>query len=238
MEKRRLGEFTLVELLVVIAVVAILASLLLPALKGARDQAFKIQCLGSLKQLGLVNCLYADSYGGWAVPDAYGFSGSYDNQWFHGASYYLGSAVKALCMSSEQADAYGWPKAFICPKATLATKTSNNPPLYGIERSYGLNISSLAAYGQPYRGAKMAAIVSPSQKLNFVDSTDYQANKLKSYYLTYYAQHEGDYYDSSSYNCMTAYRHSRSANAAFYDGRAGNLPYQSLQGADSIWLLW
>ena len=65
-DKSRLGNaaFTLVELLVVIAVIAILASLLLPALSEARQRATGVQCLSNSRQLALGWMLYADDFGG------------------------------------------------------------------------------------------------------------------------------------------------------------------------------
>jgi prepilin-type N-terminal cleavage/methylation domain-containing protein/prepilin-type processing-associated H-X9-DG protein len=51
--------FTLIELLTVLAVVATLAALLLPALAGARAKAQGIQCLGNQRQLTLAWALYA-----------------------------------------------------------------------------------------------------------------------------------------------------------------------------------
>ena len=61
MKKR--NAFTLIELLIVIAIIAILAAILLPVLDQAKQRAWTIQCISNLRQIGVGMKVFADENG-------------------------------------------------------------------------------------------------------------------------------------------------------------------------------
>ncbi len=65
------GAFTLVELLVVIGIIALLVSILLPTLAGARQRAQTVTCLSNLRQIGIGHQGYLSDFKGQVVPMDY-----------------------------------------------------------------------------------------------------------------------------------------------------------------------
>lgn len=63
--------FTLIELLVVVSIIALLVSILLPALGKAREQAQNVVCMTNMKQLGMATVLWSQEHDGWFPPGAW-----------------------------------------------------------------------------------------------------------------------------------------------------------------------
>lgn len=60
--------FSLMELLIVVAVIAILVGMLLPALKNVRNKANDVSCASNMKQIGLAGSMYSNDWNSWIVP--------------------------------------------------------------------------------------------------------------------------------------------------------------------------
>jgi len=76
-------NFTLIELLVTVATIAILVSLILPALVRAKDKVYQLRCITNLRQIGIASTLYADDYDDFVLP------GKFDDTTIGGYNHWI-----------------------------------------------------------------------------------------------------------------------------------------------------
>jgi len=103
--------FTLVELLIVIAVIAILASLFLAAISKAKCAAWRANCTSNLHQIGIAARVYLDSYS--AYPP-FGPNENYHREgfWDFNLLIAIGTAPSAITNAA---------KVFFCPSTPPVT---------------------------------------------------------------------------------------------------------------------
>jgi prepilin-type processing-associated H-X9-DG protein/prepilin-type N-terminal cleavage/methylation domain-containing protein len=122
--------FTLIELFVVTAVIAILAALLLPALIKGKASSKSAACKSNLRQLGLALNMYVNDYDKYPGNAALYSGDAFQGIWATGMNWlnpYLGGRYDADALNSQYYWADGRRTVFSCP----AVKPRYHPGLLG-----------------------------------------------------------------------------------------------------------
>jgi len=153
------AAFTLVELLVAIAIIAVLAGLALPGLSRARIWAGKAACASNLRQVGAALLAYAGDNNG-TMPTA---SGTLINGWTQQVAPYLG--ISAANADPTQAT-YVAAKVFRCPSVAALNPNSKtysyflgaHPAYVELHTANPVHVARLAAPARTIMGGDVAAI--------------------------------------------------------------------------------
>ena len=142
------GAFTLIELLVVVSIIALLVSILLPALGKARRQAQATICATRLQELSLAGNMYVVEYEGTLPPLLIPWDGVNHNvTWFRYFVPYT-STDQSLSTGDNNVFIYdgaegavanraGQNSILVCPEALKLCKLGLNSPTYG-RNAYGI----------------------------------------------------------------------------------------------------
>lgn len=171
--------FTLIELLITIAIIALLLSILLPGLRSAVASARTTKCLSNQRQLTLAWSLYAGDYREYALPAAYWqeqYIGSGPIVYWFGADASDASPSSGILMpyfNTARADR----SAFECPEQPSGTYTPQTKNLK-FSTTYGYNGYYLSPEMTPGWGSqiafrpwrKLSDITLPSSLFVFADT--------------------------------------------------------------------
>ncbi len=195
--------FTLVELLVIIAIIAILAAFLMPALHKARDKSWTSACIGNLRQSATAVVFYADDYDSFRPA-------IYDSDAVH-----WGTKLTNLNYLPKNNKTKS---VLLCPKlkSDLITKFDYT---YGMVRQAPYFNNTADSY-QADRTYRYSLSLCPTEDILIGDSMQCGNAAAAAYRKQTYEIHK--YADTTNLRSLHL-RHAGRANAAFYDGHVSSL---------------
>jgi prepilin-type processing-associated H-X9-DG protein/prepilin-type N-terminal cleavage/methylation domain-containing protein len=228
--------FTLIKLLVVIAIIALLLSVIVPALRKAKDYAKQLVCLNNCKTFGMANVMYANAYNGYLVPyaDKTRIVNGRPTTWCSNETFLNYIALSNYdTISGLSTGEWELPDKYHCPSAKVRPR---NDPFWitagwVIRTTYGFNAYDSAKVNEclsklPLFAWRSTSIKQPAEKIIFADSSDLIVTELRANYKNYWDIY-GDEYRNPLNRAdaieITSYRHNEKANFTFADGHADTL---------------
>lgn len=241
----RQQHFTLIELLIVIAIIAILASMLLPALNNAKQSAKELVCKNNCKQIGIGVTYYATDYNGILPPDGcYNKNGSSNR----GRHSWWPSLVYDYVTGKKEPDSGGWSSIwwyfpqqfsssiFCCPLSKQSVQDRNYIYIEG-QVSYGMNFQQFS--GDPWTTkqwfTRISKVPQPSSTVWLSDSStaggSFSIVVSPGWMGTGYApalRHRG-WSDGSNPGVEWSSSNPGRANSWFLDGHVQDLNYSKIR---------
>ncbi|HEX7009963.1 MAG TPA: type II secretion system protein [Phycisphaeraceae bacterium] len=215
---KRFHAFTLIELLVVISIIAMLISILMPALRQARETANTVKCLSNQRQLGIMVQSYLGDSDDYYMPYANFYDASRTQTWvWSGLLWEMGYTTTAEVYVCPSLD-YNYPDYSAVPPT--ATKYYTGPNSYPWQYvHYGYNNNHIGSNIRNPGGGRLptargSRIAKPSETLVMVDATG--TVDRRGYYIAYdagYAPGAG----------IPHVRHSGALNVLWADSHASSV---------------
>lgn len=214
------AAFTLTELLVTIAIIAVLALLSFFGYSRYRGSADKTAAANNLRQLQIANADYASDHGGRYVS---GFSRDENmklEQWDRNLDFLSRLRGDSPLSKNGREDV---PVTLLDPAAYRAHGKNYNMlrGSYGIPDVYGVS------YGTPDSDSslKLVQVTSPERTAAFMSAIDWRT--------TYGARLNWSGDENNVGKGMMAYRHNNKALVAYYDGHVGAVSKEDMKKIDS-----
>src|SRR4051794_21011037 len=215
--------FTLVELLVVIGIIALLISILLPALSKARNSAKTMACLSNLRQLGQATAMYAGENKQY-LPYPTTTLGE-GPLWFNALDPYL-QAVEDNSARTGVAAGRNYKRYKQCEvydSIDGGKYTGGQDTTKEFSRTFKMN--SMLRHNNPYSQAKITEVRQSSEVVIFGDgvSLDLTGPVENQWESGQFSMEVNDPTEASP-----ALRHNGGANILFVDGHAANMVLKTI----------